>query len=70
MKLQTLIEKAESGDVHAQNELGVAYEYGEKGLQKNKEKAFYWFMKAAKQGFALAQYNVARGTMVLYIILE
>ena len=58
MKLQTLIEKAESGDVHAQNELGVAYEYGEKGLQKNKEKAFYWFMKAAKQGFALAQYNV------------
>lgn len=58
MKLTTLIKKAESGDVHAQNELGMAYYHGERGLQDNKEKAFYWFMKAAKQGFALAQYNV------------
>lgn len=58
MKLTTLIKKAESGDVHAQNELGMAYYHGERGFQENKEKAFYWFMKAAKQGFALAQYNV------------
>lgn len=58
MKLTTLIKKAESGDVHAQNELGMAYYHGERGLQDNKEKAFYWFMKAAKQGSALAQYNV------------
>lgn len=58
MRLITLIKKTENGDVHAPNELGVAYEYGEKGLQKNKEEAFHWFMQAAKQGFALAQYNV------------
>ena len=58
MKLQTLIAKAEGGDAHAQNELGVAYEYGERGLQENKEEAFHWFMQAAKQGFTLAQYNV------------
>ena len=58
MRLITLIKKTENGDVHAPNELGVAYEYGEKGLQKNKEEAFHWFMQAVKQGFALAQYNV------------
>lgn len=38
MKLQTLIEKAESGDVHAQNELGIAYFNGKKGLVEGKKR--------------------------------
>lgn len=55
MKLQTLIEKAESGDVHAQNELGVAYFNGLKGLGMNKEEGVRWLMLAAEKGLAETQ---------------
>ena len=55
MKLQTLIEKAESGDVHAQNELGIAYFNGKKGLVEGKKEGFRWLMLAAEKGLAEAQ---------------
>lgn len=55
MKLQTLIEKAESGDVHAQNELGMAYFYGKRGLVEDPKEGVRWLMLAAEKGLAEAQ---------------
>lgn len=55
MKLTTLIKKAESGDVHAQNELGVAYFNGLKGLGVNKEEGVRWLMLAAEKRLPEAQ---------------
>lgn len=49
-KLESLIAKAEGGDIHAQKELGDRYLVSE-----NHEKAFYWFYKAALQGDAKSQ---------------
>lgn len=49
--------KAEQGDAKAQYELGRCYNNA-KGVEKNLEKAFYWFKKAAEQGLAKAQNNL------------
>ncbi len=38
--------------------LGISYHYG-KGVEKNKQKAVKWYLKAAKQGLANAQGNLA-----------
>jgi uncharacterized protein len=49
--------KAESGEVEAQNELGVCYYKGE-GVAKNAVEAVKWYREAAEQGLAEAQYNL------------
>ena len=48
---------AEQGYAAAQNNLGVAYEYGW-GVPKNYAEAVKWYRKAAEQGYAYAQYNL------------
>ncbi len=39
-------QKAEEGDPYAQSDLGHAYLFGE-GVEKDREKAVFWFQKAA-----------------------
>ena len=53
------IGKANNGDPDAQNEIGKCYLDGN-GVNKDSEKAFMWFMKAAKQGYELAKKNLDR----------
>ena len=50
--------RAEKGDTRAQNDLAAAYIVGEHGLQQNPSEAFKWWLKAAEQGYAVAQHNV------------
>ncbi len=42
----------------AQYNLAILYEDGE-GTEKNLEKAFYWYQKAAENGDSMAQYHLA-----------
>jgi TPR repeat protein len=53
-KLQQL---ADSGDPAAQNELGIRYRVGT-DVEKDPAKAIPWFLKAAKQGYAKAYFNL------------
>ena len=39
--------QAERGDSKAMVRLGVSYEYGKFGIQKDRKEAFKWYMKAA-----------------------
>jgi hypothetical protein len=48
---------AERGDAPAQNNVGVAFRYGQ-GVPQNPAEAEKWFRKAAGQGNADAQYNL------------
>jgi hypothetical protein len=62
-KFIELLTKAESGDAAAQCELGKNYRYGSHGfygitLQRNPEKAMYWYHKAASQGDADAMLKI------------
>ena len=43
---------------YGQNGLGVCYAYGF-FVEKDMEKAAYWFLKAARQGLDVAQFNIA-----------
>ncbi len=45
----TALNLAECGDVESQVKIAECYYYGE-GIRSNKEKAFIWYEKAAKQG--------------------
>ena len=56
-KIDILKTLAEQGDKNAQTDLGFAYGHGV-GIDKNYEKAFPWYKKAALQGSIPAQYNV------------
>lgn len=58
-ELKALRLAAESGDAHAQNELGSRHEYG-RGVNRDVSQAFTWYMKAASQGFAESQNNLGR----------
>lgn len=49
-----IIQKAESGDVEAQNMMGAGY-YTGKGVPQNYKEAAKWYTRAAKQGHAEAQ---------------
>jgi DNA-binding NarL/FixJ family response regulator len=49
------IKEAESGDAKAQFSLGMFYEHGQFGLQKDAFEAADWYRKAAEQGHAGAQ---------------
>ncbi len=48
---------ADSGDPAAQNEMGVRYRLGS-DVEKDPAKAVPWFLKAAKQGYAKAYFNL------------
>ena len=52
-----ILKHAQSGDVNAQNELGLLYSEG-RGLPQNYLEAKDWFKKAADQGHADAQVNL------------
>lgn len=56
--LDTLDEQARQGDAWAQLNLGAAYDNGI-GVERNVDKALYWYQKAAEQGLAKAQFNLA-----------
>lgn len=51
--------RARAGDVVAQNVVGMAYKYGEVTTQ-NHSLSLRWFLKAARQGDADAQFNLGR----------
>jgi len=48
---------AEQGDISAQYNLGLMYEYG-RGVVQDYAEAAKWYMKAAEQGDASAQENL------------
>lgn len=50
---------AEGGDPWAQLNLGAAYDHGLAGLQPNPALAVKWYLSAAQQGVAEAQFNLA-----------
>lgn len=56
--INTLQQSAEAGDAYAQLNLGAAYDNGI-GVERNLEKALLWYEKAAEQGVAEAQFNLA-----------
>ena len=51
------IEKAQQGDVKAQNTVATYYETGN-GFEKNYDEAIKWYTKAAKQGNTNAMYHL------------
>lgn len=56
--IKTLQTKASSGDALAQLNLGAAYDHGI-GVTRDVDKAIEWYRKAADQGLAEAQFNLA-----------
>ena len=52
-----ILKRAQAGDPHAQNELGLLYSEG-RGLPQNYLEAKDWFKKAADQGNPAAQVNL------------
>lgn len=63
LDINTLIEKANKGDVRSQLELGYRYQNGI-GVKMSYEKAFYWLKKAADKGDAFAEVKI--GMMYRY----
>jgi hypothetical protein len=57
-EIAALTEKANAGDVRAQNQLGVIYAEGN-GVAKDSAKAVKLFQKAVARGHSDAQYNLA-----------
>ena len=51
---ETIQERAEAGDVDAQNNLGEMYETGD-GVPRDFAKAIEWYRKSAEQGNADAK---------------
>lgn len=56
--LRALQAQAEQGDAWAQLNLGAAYDNGI-GTKRDVDKAIIWYRKAAEQGLAEAQFNLA-----------
>jgi len=50
---------AEAGDPWAQLNLGAAYDHGLAGLPRDPQQAVTWYRRAAEQGLARAQFNLA-----------
>ncbi|PIB28293.1 hypothetical protein BFP78_00100 [Gaetbulibacter sp. 5U11] len=55
---EQLLNKAEGGDKYSQNELALNYFEGKK-TTKDLAKAKFWFKKAAENGYAISQENLA-----------
>lgn len=49
---------AEQGNINAQINLGYLYDYGT-GVDRDPERAAFWYRSAAERGSAVAQYNLA-----------
>lgn len=62
-QISTIQKAAEAGDIDAQKYMAEAYIKGDKGVEKNLKKAFGWYLKAARQNDAEAQYQ----TYLLYV---
>ena len=58
MDIAKLQKDAEAGDALAQLNLGAAYDNG-MGVKRDIEQALIWYQKAAEQGLAEAQFNLA-----------
>jgi TPR repeat protein len=56
--IQAVRKLAEKGDAWSQLNLGAAYDNG-LGVKRDVEQALYWYQKAAEQGLAQAQFNLA-----------
>ena len=56
--IQAIRKLAEKGDAWSQLNLGAAYDNG-LGVKRDVEQALYWYQKAAEQGLAEAQFNLA-----------
>jgi TonB family protein len=57
VNIAALTEAANSGDAEAQNNLGLAYEYG-RGVKRDAAEAAQWYRKAALNGHAWGQNNL------------
>jgi hypothetical protein len=55
--IETVRERAESGDAEAQCSLGVFYRLGD-GVPKNDVEAVKWYRRATEHGYAAAQNNL------------
>ncbi len=51
--------RAQEGDANAQYQLGSIYTTGRNGIEKDYEKAHFWYLKAAESGHAFAMYYLA-----------
>jgi hypothetical protein len=58
-ELASVRRRAEAGDVKAQAELGLTYEYGFAGAQRDLSEALTWYRRAAEQGDGNARYALA-----------
>ena len=56
--LRELESAAEDGDLDAAYQLGQHYCRGSGGAQKDEEKGFFWFKKAADGDYIAAQYSL------------
>lgn len=56
--IQAIRKLAEKGDAWSQLNLGAAYDNG-LGVKRDVDQALYWYQKAAEQGLAQAQFNLA-----------
>lgn len=59
INIQAITETAQKGDIYAQKFLGDAYSKGIYRTEINLQEAYNWYLAAAKQGDAEAQYEVA-----------
>jgi TPR repeat protein len=57
-ELRLLFDLAKRGYAPAQEEIGTRYRLGQDGLPKDSVKALEWYLKAAEQGHAEAQFGV------------
>jgi uncharacterized protein len=55
---QLLLPLAEAGDPRAQARVGLYYFGGKMGIAQDHTESFKWFMRAATQGYGVAQYLV------------
>jgi len=49
---------AKQGNSRAQYEIGVMYYIGNNKIKQNRQKAYEWLLKSAKQGFVTAQLSL------------
>lgn len=59
-----LQESAQAGDPWGQLNLGAAYDHGLAGAPRDPSLALQWYRKAAEQGLAKAQFNLAHCLVV------
>lgn len=57
-QLESVKQKANAGDIDLQRELGIVYQFGKMGVQKDPFEAKEWYEKAVKQGDTDAMINL------------